>query len=520
MKKESTKKGVVMKEYVKRSKGSMIIILVAIMAFTAIFGGCNEKKESVQTERKTVESARTETYTLNGSTTRWKEGYEYDARGNLTKIKKDKYDGDVYVEGSVQEYEYNDMGHMIKYRYGEVHNENGDADWKEQYKAVYDNKGNIKKEYHEDQGVSDRVIHKYDRHGIRRKTKIYEKGEDDKKEYLSTYRKYDFRGNMIKEEEFKSDGTLRQKTEYKYDDQGNMTIETTYGSADKIITEYDDQGHEIRETLYSDGKVDYIIEHEYDDRGNKTKTVKNYYGVGETSAVTMYEAEYDDQGNVTRSVEYDWHGTIESMTEYEYDDRGNKMKEKRVHSDENGTMSVTEREYDNQGNEIKKVEYDENGMITSVTEREYDKRGNEIKEVKYDENGMITSVTEREYDDQGDKIRSVEYDKEGMVVERSNLEYDDQGRPWKNTTRNADGNIIRLSEYLYDEKGYRTHAHTLGYDENGIIESEYIGDYEIMELTITISDENKSEYQSEFHISPPLIPERTPWKPATAANNQ
>jgi len=463
MKEKSFSKGVVMKKSTKRSKCSKVVLVAAALAFTAIMGGCGEKKDPIPSHQETVELMKTSVLTTDGIT--WRDEYEYDDHGDLRKGKHYKYEGDIFSIAEIEEYEYDDMGRVVKYRSGKAQEENGDVNWEDQYKAVYDGKGNIKKEYYKYNGYSLRIVHEYDTHAIRRKIKSYEKYKDDKKEYLSACEKYDDQGNLIRSEKFHSNGTSQSLWEYKYNDLGNMTFQS-----------FDDE------------------------------------------SVRVNEYEYDDQGNEIRYTHYNYDGTPESKTENEYDDHGNKTRT--VEYDENETVtSVTESEYDDCGNTIKTVEYDGNGTITSVTESKYDDHGNTIKTVKYDEDGVITYKTESEYDDQDNEIKSVEYDKDGIVT-NFHLEYDSQGRPWKEITYNADGNIIRLMEYAYDEKGYQTHSHFLRYDENGKIISEITYDYEMEELTVTIPDKCDSEYQRKYTLSGLFMLRPKKYEPASGTKIQ
>ena len=482
MAKKGLRKGVAMKDSTKRSKSSMVVILLLVMSFTAILSGCVENKKPVQLHEETVALTKSWTYTNDGITWHQNE-YEYDDQGNVTKIHRFTYEGDKYVEERVEEYEYDDMGRIVKYRGGEVQVENGDINWDTQYQAVYDGKGNIRKDRYENDKHSERAVYEYDRHGVLRKIKIFEKYEDDKKEYLSTYEKYDSRGNIVKEESY-SHGKLSWVRKYKYDKQGNIIKEVCYshGILDNTIEctieyKYDDLGNLTFKRLdggYGTGKED-AMEYEYDEQGNEIRETRIING----DARPVIEREYDNRGNITKSVEYAWKG-IEHGSDSEYDDRGNRTKY---------------------------VIYGENGTIKSVTESEYDDCGNKVKtvELEYDENGTIVLRTESEYDGRDMlAIKSVVYDKNG-IVKNSYMEYDSLGRPEKYITYNADGNIILLDEYSYDEKGYQTHTHSQRYDENGKITSNIVMDYVIEEATIMIPDKRESENQSKIDY---MIPQR------------
>ena len=449
MKKVSLRKCIVMKDDLKKSKGGKVVILAIALAFTAILSGCGEKKDPVQTHQETVVLTKAGSVLKDGILIRGE--YEYDDHGNVIQEKFYKYDDDIFVDGSIKEYEYNDMGRIVKCQEGNIQGDNDDIKWIMKYNAVYDGKGNIKKECLEENGCSERIVHEYDRNGIRRKIKIFKKVEDEQKEYLSTCKEYDQQGNLIKVEDY-YEGSLDDSREYKYDDRGNV----------------------IKEEDYKHGKLEYWLEYEYDKQGNEIRRTLCW---NDGKKMPQMENEYDDHGNKTKNVEYGIDGTISYHAENEYDDRGNN---------------------------IKTVLYDENGAITYYSESKYDDRRNITKTVTYDENGAIAYHSEEEYDDRNEIIKSVDYDKDGVVTS-FHLEYDSLGRPGKEITCNADGNITSLVEYSYDEKGYQTHIHTLKYDENGKITTETTNDYEMVEATVMIPEKCESECPYSYGFIEPII---------------
>ena len=464
-----------MKEDLKKSKGGKVALLAVALVLTTILSGCGEKKDPVQMHQETVALAKSAITVFDGISQRSE--YEYDDHGNATKIKYYEYDGDLCVDEAIKEYKYDDMGRMLKYRYGEKRGENGDMDWGEQYTAVYDGSGNIKKECYEGDGYSIRIVHEYDKHGIRKKSKEFRKDEDENTEYLYSCKEYDDQGNTIKKEDY-DQGSLDESTEYKYDDHGNL----------------------IKEEHYGHGTLDYSIEYEYDVRGNEISRAHCY---DDGSIFSKTENEYDDLGNMTKTVEYGSNRKVKSVSESKYDDRGKIIKYEEYQYDEIGAIIYhLETEYDERGKNS--VCYDENGEIMYREEREYDDRGNIINSVTYDENGEVEYRKESEYDDRNEIKKSIEYDKDGIVTS-FHLEYDSLGRPVKEITCDADGNILRLLEHSYDEKGYQTHIHLVEYNENGEIKKERTCDWEVVEATVTIPEKCESENQCSFGALEPRI---------------
>jgi len=98
--------------------------------------------------------------------------------------------------------------------------------------------------------------------------KAVEKFGEIEKDYLSykdTY-KYDEKGNMIEENKYNADGSLKSKDTYKYDEKGNR-IEVICNNADGILYykftfkyEFDATDNWIKKTFTADGKPKDLTE--------------------------------------------------------------------------------------------------------------------------------------------------------------------------------------------------------------------------------------------------------------------
>ena len=127
---------------------------------------------------------------------------------------------------------------------------------------------------------------------------------DDGSERIDKY-VYDSAGNQIKTEEYNSDGSVGIEWEFSYDSNGNQIKSIEYGSDGNVILwyeyEYDSAGNETKEVRYNaDGSVAVWDEYEYDIIGNKIK---------ETSCdingrIFCHGYEYDDAGNRIRTILY------------------------------------------------------------------------------------------------------------------------------------------------------------------------------------------------------------------------
>ena len=207
---------------------------------------------------------------------------------------------------------YNDEGEYYKsIRYDD---ENGSYT---DYETIYDKENNMEiwvfyssdgtnNTYHdcylnEDGNITKRVVRT--QYGVVG-TSIYEYSEDgiiqketfttEGAEHLWWTKEYDENGNMIREEEHQASGVF--VTTCKYDDRGNQIeiLRTYNGETDyKTEFEYDSENTMTKYIQYSaDLKVFYIINYEYNDRGNIVKEEANYTGYDGSTNVTYYSYIY------------------------------------------------------------------------------------------------------------------------------------------------------------------------------------------------------------------------------------
>ena len=138
--------------------------------------------------------------------------------------------------------------------------------------------------------------------------KAVEKFGEIEKDYLSSKYtdKYDEKGNVIEENKYNADGSLRSfrpKTTYKYDENGNKIEENWYNAGSlryEFTYKYDEKGNKIEESWYNaDGSLDAKYKSKYDEKGNEIE--KNYYryyrAEGSLSSKTTYKFEFDTTGN-------------------------------------------------------------------------------------------------------------------------------------------------------------------------------------------------------------------------------
>lgn len=234
----------------------------------------------------------------------------------------------------------------------------------------------------------------------------------------------------------------------------------------------------VKNTALADDDAWLSDEYEYDDHGNRTKSI-SYSSDGSSQAVTEVEYEYNDAGQMTKVTLYitpedGKERCIGIEEEYEYDEDGILLKEKEtrytVYEDMpemNNTM-VTEVGYNAQGDMIKwsgRIHYEEDeddsedAVSENTYEYEYDAEGRVIKAIGYADAEVIYTE-EYAYDANGRKIKETydapEYKK--MVWE---YEYDENGNRVKNkydeTYEDGSAGTHILTElfyeYEYDDAG-------------------------------------------------------------------
>jgi len=164
--------------------------------------------------------------------------------------------------------------------------------------------------------------------------KAVEKFGEIEKDYLSSKYtdKYDEKGNVIEENKYNADGSLRSfrpKTTYKYDENGNKIEENWYNAGSlryEFTYKYDEKGNKIEESWYNaDGSLDAKYKSKYDEKGNEIEKNK-YYADGSLDA--KYKSKYDEKGNEIEKNYYRYYraeGSLSSKTTYkfEFDTTGN-----------------------------------------------------------------------------------------------------------------------------------------------------------------------------------------------------
>lgn len=301
------------------------------------------KTEITYDEKKAVKEETVWKYDSNGNTTEYitksadndgllvfrsRVTYEYDADGNIIRWTSYLIDGTVYMD-----FTYDASGKpLMEQRGGTVsyytYNENGDLLLKKQV----------------DLGdPDDEVIVEENRYG--------KNGLLMEKHNNGTTEKYEYNENGVLawKSIYDSKGTLKELEDY---NEKGLLIKTTQKSDEAewvTVHEYDDNGNEIRRTIYKDGVLHTWDEMEYDEVGAKF-------------------------GRYTRYVNKDSDGNTQLVIECKYVDVGKehplRVKWMNYAGDSTVVTGGEEIELDEYGNEVRYKRY-ENGEVVSQTVYEY-----------------------------------------------------------------------------------------------------------------------------------------------------
>ena len=410
--------------------------------------------------------------------------YEYDSKGNITKI--------IDAKGNVAEFkDYDSMGNpgttILPL----------DSTRKVTTKNEYDDKGNLIKEYDPLNRVT---TYEYDKLGqLTKSIDIYgnvttytydSKGRllkvIDPLNQVNEYMEYDKYNNPIK---LKNSKGLISTAEYnslgnqvKYTNEIGETVESTYDKNSNLILSVDSRGRETKydydemdrliKILHPDGAVE-TAKYEYDEKtkneiatsidADGVETKQFYDDIGRIYKVTVggklqVENKFDELGNLVEVKD-----ALGRKAISEYDDLGRQTK---VINDPEGLKMGITYEYNAAGAIISQTptaggkteyEYDLLGRVTKVID--YIGKDKNITEYKYEEiegdlikNTVIDCLgrkNETFMNKQGLVVKEVQYgDAEGKIKEETKHEYYKDGQP-KKIIRNDN----TVQEFTYDNYG-------------------------------------------------------------------
>lgn len=152
-------------------------------------------------------------------------------------------------------------------------------------------------------------------------TEVINEKETTRKDSYSTY---DKNANIIYNEEFRKDGSLKHKESNKYDSKGNKIEEIVFDAADNKT------------------EKNYKKTFKYDSEENKTE-----------------ESEFDENGKLVKKLVYTYNANGDKVAEAEYNSAG-KIAKKSVYA------------YDSKGLKAVKKEFDANNQLISTRTYKYE----------------------------------------------------------------------------------------------------------------------------------------------------
>lgn len=314
-------------------------------------------------------------------------------------------------------------------------------------------------------------------------------------------------GQLLSLKHYSPDGGMIARSyyaeeRYSYDDHGNLITTGYYDSIGRLTNSADNYAYEentyddldrlksVRkntkdDTPYSEEGKYYLVEYEYDERGNITvikqhgidkdngdyteyieceyndadiMVHRKYYGIisatGELRFGSDYYIEPDSFGKSIKVTHYNKDGEIKDYVMNEYDDNDHSWKKNIQQNAAGETTQVTERTYDQYGNEVIKRTYDADGNIIidkngiAWTETTYDCMHNVIRLAYYDENGELINQKD------GYAVRENTYNKLGKILESTF--YDKDGRQ----------DTLVYAKIIYDYTRFGWLAQDMYYDHN------------------------------------------------------
>ncbi len=213
-------------------------------------------------------------------------------------------------------------------------------------------------------------------------------------------------------------------TIFEYDEKGKLinTIEQYEEGVDdynliESLSEKDAEGRYTKEVWGSAGVPDQITTHEYDERGNITRT-ESTRADGTWNYTTLNR--YDANGRMALSSNKSPYG--ENSNSYEYDERGNLVRS--TYTSNGQLWSTTESRFDENDRSVyRKETFPQLGRVNEVY-TSYDAEG--------EQNGYRIYVT----DSEGSRLENSDStftDKKGMLHQRQFANYDNKPRTYEGT---------------------------------------------------------------------------------------
>ncbi|MPM11812.1 hypothetical protein SDC9_58163 [bioreactor metagenome] len=276
----------------------------------------------------------------------------------------------------------------------------------------------------------------------------YDSPEIKELAFLTEERRFDEQGRLIYSAKWDKPDVLEEKIIKTYN---NNQITTEYyidenELSEKTLTETDDNGNILRETMYYADGTESVSDFEYVN-GKPVKKLTMDVDEYERELSGEYTWTYDSNGNLIREEESEY-GEIVHYRDLKYDDH-NRVVMQTIFHIVDGKPSQEEMEWDGE-NVIRLIKTDIYGEKTESLYT-YNDQG-EASKIKYSSK-TYNSETIVEFDENNNAVHERETDEKGEVLYEVFREFDNETK------------VVRRIETYINRQGYATDVHyVLEYD--------------------------------------------------------
>jgi len=252
------------------------------------------------------------------------------------------------------------------------------------------------------------------------------KNKSSQKGNLTSYTKYNERGDIVEFVTYKLKDTLTYET-YEYNQQGNRTDYTKHKGGRKNISyqkisRYDDKGNLISEYGF-DGTEKFKNTYLYNDQGKLAEI--NYYIENALNEKRVFK--YD--GNTTEVTVINSANIITSYMSLDYDTKGNILEET-IYDADRSPLENRIFVYNNESKVISEVKYrlgnfyykltylyDFSGELINIDEENLENNRYIKKNFKYNDKGYLIEMNWRRKPDEEFNTRNYAYNERGLCTQ-------------------------------------------------------------------------------------------------------
>ena len=241
--------------------------------------------------------------------------------------------------------------------------------------------------------------------------------------FKSSYKKYDYQGNVIIVINFKFDGSVSSTEQYAYNSKGDRTEYIRY------------KGNQE--------ELQYKENTEYDSKGNKLRV---YGKTNKSNFNNVYT--YNDEGKLAEIV-YNVGEFIDEKRVFEYD--GNTANIDVLDAKDNLKYTL-ETKYNDKGQVVEETRYELDDAVSDKASYQYDSKGNVLKEEKY-KHGQFRYRVKYNYDTKGNLVNINQEEPNGISYEKAICTYDASGHLIEEKWRKRANADFSKKIYSYNSEG-------------------------------------------------------------------